>query len=158
MSKKIKIVLIAICVALTFTGISIWGVLRSQNDIQGKTVVAVNGDTNKTLTAELSDFYPGLTKTFEIRLDGSAADDYVVTLNFRHEQGGKLEDYLMVVISTSEIKIEKTLKELLDGEEISLGKNADEIYISYTMPESVGNESQGTTANFYIDLTAKNDV
>ncbi len=156
MSKKITIALIALCLAMTVCGTTIYFVNKSDNDLSNKTEINLNGDTAKELEVTLTDFYPGSTQTYEIKLKGNSADDYTVTINFRDdEKSGMLENYLTVVISTDKVSIEKSLKELLEGDEISLGKNASNIKIRYTMPESVGNESQGTTADFYIDISAK---
>ena len=54
------------------------------------------------------------------------------------------------------VNLEQTLKELLEnGETFNLGAGVKSVTIIYSMPESVGNESKGATADFYIDVTAK---
>lgn len=156
MSKKITIALIVLCLAMTACGTTIYFVNKSNNNLGNKTEINVDGDTVKELSVNLSDFYPGNTQTFEINLKGNSADDYTVTINFRNDEtSGALENYLTVVISTDKVTIEKSLKELLEGDEISLGKNASNIKIHYTMPETVENEAQGATADFYIEVSAK---
>ncbi len=157
MNKKLMIILIFVSVALTIIGIATWNVMRSGENLEEHTVITVNGETSKTLKAALSDFYPGNTQEYSISLEGGSVENYYVTLNFRNdEKSGSLVEFLTVKISTKEFTTEKTLKELLDGDGVMLGQNANEIKISYTMSENVGNEAQGTTALFYIDLMVKN--
>lgn len=157
MKRKLYVILILVCVVMASAGIVVFGANQSQDVLEKNTEIEINGETNRTLTAELTGFYPGNEQAYTITLKGGYSDDYVVTLNFRdNEEKGELENYLTVTISAGENKIEKSLKELLDGEEIELGGTASEIEIAFAMPADTGNESQGTTASFYIDFTAKN--
>lgn len=157
MNKRLKPILILVCVVMAFTGIVIWAVLQDQNNLKERTVIKLNGETSKTLKAELSGLYPGNEQEYKIILNGELAEDYEITLNFSNdENSGALENYLIVTITTKDVTIQKQLKELLDGEKIELGGNANEITIVYAMPEDTGNEAQGATADFYINLTAKN--
>lgn len=156
MGKKIKIVLIAICVALAFTGVAIWGLVQKSGDeLKENTTIKIEGETSKTLHANLSGFYPGASKEYTINLSGDSAKDYEISLSFRDDNSEGLKNYLTVEIVTGEKSIEKSLSELLEGKEITLGKNATEIKIAYSMPTETGNEAQGASAAFYIDLKAK---
>lgn len=159
MKKKLYIILILVSVITAFTGVIIWGVLQEQQtELTENTVIEVSGETKKTVKAELVGFYPSSKQTYTITLAGETSQDYLVTINFRDDnKSGGLENYLIVTITTKEVTIEKPLKEFLKGEKVELGKNANEITITYAMPEDTGNEAQGTTADFYIDLTAEND-
>lgn len=156
MNKKLKLILILVCVVMTFTGIVLWAFLQ-QDGLKERTVIKINGETSKTLKAELTDFYPECEQEYKIILSGASAENYAITLNFRNDKNsGALENYLTVTITTKTVTISKQLSELLNGESVKLGKNANEITITYAMPAATGNEAQGTTADFYIDLTAKN--
>lgn len=158
MNKRLKLILILVCVVMAFTGIVIWAVFQEQNTLKEHTVIELNGETSKTLKADLTGFYPGSEREYAITLTGEFAENYEITLNFRNDKhSGELENYLTVTITTKNVTIQKQLKELLDGEEIELGNDANEITITYVMPEDTGNEAQGATADFYIDLTAKSD-
>ncbi len=158
MNKKLKLILILVCVVMAFTGVVIVAVVQEQGNLKERTVIELNGETNKTLKTELTGFYPGSEREYKIILRGEASENYETTLNFRSDKSsGALENYIIVTITTKGVTIKKQLKELLDGEKAELGKNASEITITYAMPENTGNEAQGTTADFYIDFTAKND-
>lgn len=153
--KTRSVFVIIICVLALIATAVIVLILRNGCGIKDKTVIKVNGETSKTLKAELSGFYPGNTQECTIMLSGTYAENYYITLNFRDDKESNLENYLTVVIKTAERTVAKSLKDLLSGEELILGKNASEINIIYSMPENIGNEAQGTGAVFYIDLTAK---
>lgn len=156
--NKMKVVLILVCVVMAFTGVGIYASLQSQSKLEAHTQINVEGETtSKTLKATLTGFYPGCTQEYKISLTGDLADNYNVTMSFRNDkkQGG-LENYITVVISTADFKLEKPLKDLLKGDTIQLGANASEITIAYTMPAETGDEAQGTTCDFYVDVTAKN--
>lgn len=158
MKKKLSLILILVCVVMAFTGVVMFVVLQGQSNLKANTVIELNGETRKNLKAELTGFYPGNAQEYKITLTGEEAENYVVTLNFRRDNdGGALENYLTVTITTKDVKVEKQLKDLLDGEKLELGKNASEITITYAMSEDADNEAQGTTADFYIELTAKSD-
>lgn len=156
MNKKIKYILIIVSAVLALTGMVIWGVMSKENVLKDNTVIEIDGETSKTLKAEISGFYPGKSEEYVIRLTGSGASDYEVSLNFKDDNGGSLKNYLTVTITTADTTVEKPLKEILSTGEISLGKNATEIHIKYTMPEEVGNEAKETSVTFYIELTATN--
>lgn len=155
--NKMKVVLILVCVVMAFTGVGIYASLQSESQLEANTQITVDGNTSKTFKAQLTGFYPGCTQEYKISLTGDLADNYNVTMSFRNDkkQGG-LENYITVVISAADFKLEKPLKDLLDGESIDLGTNANEITIAYTMPTEAGNEAQATTCDFYVDVTAKN--
>jgi hypothetical protein len=79
----------------------------------------------------------------------------LITLDFNGDNDGTLKNFIEVKIKTNESSINKTLNELLEGDLISLGIGVTEITISYTMPIEVGNEAQGVSVVFYIELEAK---
>lgn len=157
MKKRLMFVLMLVCVVMSFTGIVIWFVLQGESNLEENTVIDLNGETSKSLKAELAGFYPGCEREYSIVLKGDLSDDYYVELDFRSDsESGGLESYLVVTIKTDSVTIERQLRDLLDNGKIELGKNANEITIIYAMPGDVGNEAQGTSATFYVDVSAKN--
>lgn len=157
MKKRLMFILMLACMLTAFTGIVIWTVMQEESNLEENTVIELNGETSKSLKAELVGFYPGCECEYSIALKGDLSENYYVEINFRSggESGG-LESYLVVRIATSGVTVEKRLAELLDGGRIELGKNANKITITYVMPSDVGNEAQGSSAAFYVDVSAKN--
>lgn len=155
--KKFKFLLIAACIALSGVCSSLF--FSANNDkLQKNTTITVKQDTTRTLEAEITGIYPGNSREYVINLNVKDAEILDISLAFRNKENndGKLKNYIDVTISAGDVKIEKTLKELLDDDaKYDLGDNVKTITITYTMPESVGNESKGATADFYIDISAK---
>lgn len=154
-NQKLKYTFVIAVIVIIIIAVILWSVSCVGGGLKTNTYITINGETSKTLKAEIGGFYPGKTEKYTITVSGNAASSYYLALRFRDDVKGDLEKYITVEIATKEKKVEKTLQELLKGDEVMLGQNANEIEISYVMPEDVGNEAQGTSAVFYIDLTAR---
>ncbi|MBR5192297.1 MAG: hypothetical protein IKW33_02700 [Clostridia bacterium] len=154
-SNNIKYILIIISIILTLACVGLFFSMQNNNNLNKNTIINVSEETNLTLKAEIKDLYPGKTEDYVISFVGNNAEDYFITLNFNGANDGKLKNYIKVEIKTENSVINKTLLELLNGELISLGKGVKEINISYTMPVDVGNEAQGTTISFNVEIEAK---
>ncbi len=155
-SNRLMYVIIIISIVLTLTGVVIWRILQNNGNLEENTVIEINGETSKTLKADIKGLYPGQTVDCLVSLTGDVAEDYLVSLKFFGDDGGELKKYVLVEIATNNGSIEKSLQELLNGEVVSLGQGITEITISYTMPIDTGDEAQGTSVVFYVELNAKN--
>ncbi|MBR2614375.1 MAG: hypothetical protein IKC71_02110 [Clostridia bacterium] len=158
MNKNVilKYFIIVLSVILTLTGIVLWVTMQSSNNLKENTVIKISGETNKNLKSEIKGLYPGKTVDYVISLKGETAEEYFVSLNFHNDNGGELKKYVVVAIVTDNGTIQKTLEELLDGEPLSLGQGVTEIKLSYAMPIDTGDEAQGASVVFYVELNAKN--
>ena len=153
--NKLKYILIIISIILTLTGVVLFTTMQDNNELKENTVIEIDGATTKTLKAEIDGLYPGKTEECVISFTGDDIKDYLITLDFNGDNDGTLKNFIEVEIKTNESSINKTLNELLEGDRISLGTGVTEIIISYTMPIEVGNEAQGVSVVFYIELEAK---
>ncbi len=154
--NKLKYIMIIISIVITLCGVVIFGRLQNNNNLEQNTVIEINGETSKTLKAQIKGLYPGKTEEYTILLKGDSTEEYAITLKFFGDDGGKLKNYLVVEIVTENNAIEKPLQELLNGDFISLGQGVSKIRISYTMPFDTGDEAQGVSVAFYLELNAKN--
>ncbi len=157
MSKKVKIILTLACVTMAFIGVIVFLVMsNSNNQLLEHTTITLKGETTETLTAEITDLYPGSVKQYEITLKGDHPEEFYISLTFREKADSALKGYIGVKIITDNCTVEKSLKELLDGgEKIVLGNNTTKIKIIYTMSIDAGNDTQGKDISFYVDLSAK---
>ncbi len=153
--NKLKFILIIISIILTLTGVVLFTTIHDNNELKENTVIEIDGATTKTLKAKIDRLYPGKTEDYVISFTGDNIKDYLITLDFNGDNDGTLKNFIEVKIKTNESSINKTLNELLEGDLISLGTGVTEITISYTMPIEVGNEAQGVSVVFYIELEAK---
>lgn len=156
MTKKLQYGMIVTAIVLTVLGLIIWGIVGIWNKPENEITLTIEEETVTTLEARLVGIYPGGEKSYKVNLVGEGADGYYITLNFRDDDGGKLKKYIRVAINAGEEDRSEELEALLSGDKIKLGRGIREITITYAMPESVGNESQGTEVTFYIDVEASN--
>lgn len=157
-NQKIKYVLTIMCVLLAVIGVAVYFNIPKENELQDNVTLSLKEDTTKTLKAKISNIYPGSSHSYTIHLDGNNIDSLNVYLTFRdkNKNENQLKNYIDVKIETNQKTIESSLKELLENNETyNLGMKTNQIVITYTMPEEVGNEAKGTEAIFYIDLKAK---
>ena len=154
--NKFKFIIVIISIVLSLTGVVVWGTLQNNNNkLEETTVIKVNGETNKTLKSEIKGFYPGKTADYVILFSGKAAQEYSISLNFFGDNGVALKKHIIVGISTKNGTIEKPLEELLAGELINLGRGITDIKITYKMPIDTGDEAQGASISFCVELSAK---
>ncbi len=153
--SKLKYILIIISIILTLTGVVLLATMKDNNELKENTVIEIDGATTKTLKAEINGLYPGKTEEYVISFAGDNIKDYLITLDFNGDDDGVLKNYIEVEIKTNDSSINETLNDLLEGDLISLGTGVTEIIISYTMPIEAGNETQGESIVFYIELEAK---
>lgn len=153
--NKLKYILIIISIILTLSGVVLVVTMQNDNQLKDNTVIEIDGGTTKTLKAEIEGLYPGKTEEYIISFTGENTKDYLITLDFNGDDNGNLKNFIEVKIETNESLINKTLSELLEGDFISLGMGVTEIKISYTLPIEIGNEAQGASVVFYIELEAK---
>lgn len=153
--SKLKYILIIISIILTLTGVVLLATMKDNNELKENTVIEIDGATTKTLKAEINGLYPGKTEEYVISFAGDNIKDYLITLDFNGDDDGVLKNYIEVEIKTNDSSINETLNDLLKGDLISLGTGVTEIIISYTMPIEAGNEAQGESIVFYIELEAK---
>ena len=159
MRRKIGYILTIAVVAMTVIGVLLWFNIKDEGNLKDKTTVTFNGETTKTLKAEIAGFYPGKSADYTIEISDKGAADYNVSLVFRKNgdvepEKNTLGNYLNVTIVAGDVTIEKNLNELFGGEKINLGRNSQKITITYAMPLEIGNEAQGAETRFFIDLTA----
>lgn len=148
--------LITVGVTVASAAVVYRAIKDTSGNVDSDAVIEIDGETFRSLSVELTGFYPGSEQKYTIELTSESSDAYEVTLSFRDDdENATLKNYLNVTISAQDVKIEKSLNELLGGGEVSLGTNVSEITIAYSMPEDTGNEAQGATADFYIDFLAK---
>ena len=157
MIKRLKYVLIVACVAAA-AGCALIYFISGGDKLQKNTTITIKEDTVKTLEANITGICPGDDREYVINFNVKDAKIFDISLAFREREDrvGTLKNFINVKITTADERIEKTLKELLEnGETFNLGAGVKSVTIIYSMPESVGNESKGATADFYIDVTAK---
>ena len=69
MIRKIKYILIVVCVAMSFTGIGLYFSLRTDT-LKSDTTITLKDNAVKTLKVEIGGIYPGATQEYTINIGG----------------------------------------------------------------------------------------
>lgn len=162
MGRKVKYILAIVCAITAAVGAAIFAVLMKKKLENGVTVsgganVTLTAESTKSIEANIGGLYPGERREYVIDVKLDQAENSEIVIAFRDKDtNGKLKNYIGVTVTSGDTSVEKSLKELLEGsEELRFDGSTTQIVIVYTMRQDAGNESQGATADFYIDISAK---
>lgn len=155
--KKINYFLLGVVICavtiVAYVAVIAWG--ESTTRTHDGITVTVGDEVQKTLHAELNDFYPGQTQTYEITFSYKSS----VSLTFENAKGSEvLQDEILVAITKNDADapvLAKTLRECLDSGAIDFGSNTTKLTLTYTMFETSGNETQNAALTFDLVVSAK---
>lgn len=159
-SKGINLLIVSLLL-LGMLGISMIVFVEDAHD-EFKQAVQVNeeGVTKETVTVNDLMLNPTEKKEYEILLTCPASGTFDLSLDYEEKKNGGMKPFVRVTITCEDaILFEGTLAELLDGDHaVSVqceleAEKALALHICYEMPYEVGNEAQGTFADFEIHLT-----
>lgn len=156
-----NILILTLCVYVLI-GIAFFFYIRTvQNDFPKEITVEVNGTTTSLLKIGEFNLKPGEDREYVVNLKSKVSGDYKINLDFTEITYSELKRFINVgIIVRDDESYYRTLSELLDSEEkiefmSSLKWDvATRILIRFHMPIEVGNEAQGTVADFNVVLTA----
>ena len=131
----------------------------THDKFEERITVNANGKTEAVLEVKDLKLTPSATSEYSINLVCAASGMFDVYLDYEEEKDGGMKNFVNVLIKfDDEIAYSGTLTELLDGNKIvefvSELKEKEPVIVNikYEMPYTVGNEAQGTYADFKINL------
>ena len=163
--KKLNKQTIIFIIALVFSVAIILGVfipiiLDGKSDHGEVIAMDEEGVVFKTIHVDDLDINPGCKKTYQTELSCNATGEYCFSFDFIEKAEGKLKNYINITIKLDErIIYSGSFLELLENEEsIVINTILDHdkysyLTFCYEMPEEIGNEAQGATADFDIKIT-----
>lgn len=120
------------------------------------------GETNVTQIQpiKLRGLYPGSKEEYTLNITAEIPTRYNIDFMFKTIEDGGLRDFIDVEVTFDNVMLYNgTLSDLLDSDDVKVGieTNLDEripiqIKISYKMPREVGNEAQGKSILFDINI------
>ncbi len=157
MTNKISLILIMSLTVLTMLGLSIgaWNYIGEQKLSEEKTV-EIDGETQTEIEVNLSDFYPGVSKSFKTNLNGNKSDRFDIEIKFEKTGADTLAKFINVTIAVNGETISTSeLEELLKGNSLCFSadfqdKSLISLEITYSMSIDTGDEAQNTSAEFAI--------
>lgn len=160
MTRKLVYVLTIILTIVIVFGIVIGiFVLKRQNEFS-KDIKLSGEEVGEELDVSLEGFYPGRSLSYTVNFGAASSFSYDVVLSFVADGDCALAEFIVLNISLNGEEIaEGKLSAYIGGEScaFTLPKSEDGavLKLEYTMPEETGNEAQGTTADFKVQIEAK---
>ncbi len=163
MRKIVYYAITLILLSVTVAGIIVgFRTLHSQELFSRDKTVTLRGTRSRTERAvSLEELYPGALLISTIHLKADPGDRYALTLQLVEDGETPLADYIDIELRLDGETVGRTtLRDCLNGQAFSCtatfaeGGNA-ELELRYSMDETVGDEAQGTAADFLIILDAE---
>ena len=132
---------------------------EAKEDFPKNITVSEDGATESVLAVRELKLNPTESKEYSVNLVCAATGSYHIYLDYEEKVDGGMKPFVDVSVKfDSEVVYEGELAALLDGDEVIHFE--DELHeteslvvsICYLMPYDVGNEAQGTYADFDIHL------
>lgn len=162
MTRKLAYALIIILSVIIVGGIVLGVfVLTSQDEFTKNITLGEDGSVSEEINVSLVGFYPGHSVEYTINFGSSAAFGYDASISFEADGDCSLAEYIVVDMTLNGQSLnDGTLKDFIDGQDTvfsleNLNDGGAALVIKYTMPSEVGNEAQGTVANFNVVVTAQ---
>lgn len=158
-SRKIFLILIICLLTVTAAGVSLAVYVgKTNNDFEKNVTVDGDGVTTDTLEIKGLGLYPGGSRTYTVNIKGTSGA-YTVALAFRDKDSAALKAYIAVSITAGNETGTYRLADLLNGEPVmracTLGGEGDRLTIEYAMDATAGNETQGATADFDVEISIR---
>ncbi len=161
MKKSIFLLIIGLIV-LIFVGLMLFVVITfTQNDFSKTIRLQENGVTQEKFEIDGLNLKPGDNREYELKYSCVGGGLYDLTFEFNSKALGGMEKYIVVEVEDSNRKVSLPLNTLFEkGNPIEITINLNEkleetVYLRFIMPVEVGNEAQGTTTSFWVQMTAK---
>ena len=158
-NRSINMLIVALILIAAFAVVLIFFIENAHQKFEGGITVKADGVTESIIPVRDLQLNPTDQKQYEINLVCEASGDYYVSLDFEQTENGGMNPYVNVAVKSDGTEVfSGKLTELLDDDKIIQFEGrlyATEplvITVIYEMPETVGNEAQGTYTDFDIHL------
>ena len=132
---------------------------KAHDDLKESIKVNSDGVTYETLTVKDLKLTPDESREYTVSLTCAASGSYYISLDYEEMKDGGMKSFVDVTVKCGEAEVYNgSLTKLLDEDHIIKFEgelHATEplvVSICYKMPYSIGNEAQGTYADFKIDM------
>ena len=160
-NRSVNILIVSLLLLALLSVMLIVLVEKAHDDFDKGITVSANGVTESLIKVRDLKLNPTESKEYDVNLICLASGKYNISLDYETTADGGMQEFVNVTVTVhGEAVYEGGLKALLDGEIIHFeGELFEEdpltVTIRYEMPESVGNEAQGTFVDFDVKLTVE---
>lgn len=163
-NRSINMLIVAFCALACMAVALIFFIGYAHERFEDGITVTENGVTESVMEVRDLVLTPTAKKEYHVNLYCEATGGYNISLDYREKHDGGMKNFVVVKVSLGDKQVyEGMLSELLD-EDITIDfpgeLHADDpltLTFSYEMPREIGNEAQGTSADFDIVIKIKKD-
>lgn len=161
-NRSVNILIVALLLLAVMSVVLIVFVEHAHDRFKENITVSADGVTESVQVVRDLKLSPTETKEYSVNLVCEASGDYYISIDYTEKQDGGMKSFVNVTVSLGEeVMYEGSLIELLDADKVIDFEGtleADDplpVTIRYEMPYDVGNEAQGTTADFKVKFSIK---
>ncbi len=120
-----------------------------------KNNIDVNDDVViKKLVINIDNIYPGNKNNIDVSLD--VKEGFTLFISFEEiTKNTLLNDYLIIDINTNKNEISYNLKDVINKGEFKIGRDINELTISYLLSDEADNSTQNQKTSFSTYLIAR---
>ncbi len=161
-NRSVNILIVSLLLLAAISVVFIVFIEYAHDKFGDDITVSENGVTESIKAVRDLRLNPTETKEYTVNLVCEASGDYYITLDYTEKQDGGMKSFVNITVSLGEEVVYKgPIAELLNTEKVVEFEGTLEadtplpVTICYEMPHDVGNEAQGTTADFNVKFSVK---
>ena len=158
-TRRLSIIVVAFLLLSMLSIMLIVFVQQAHEDFPENIRVGEDGKLDTIMTVQDLRLNPTEKREYDIHLYCAASGSYYISLDYEELRDGGMKQFVNVTVRCADMVIfEGMLTDLLDGDTVVKFEGNLEsedpltVSVSYEMPEHIGNEAQGTSADFDIRL------
>ena len=158
-NKNINMLIVALLLAGLMAVMLIFFLEDAHDSFEEDIKIDQDGVLESTLAVRNLHLIPAQSREYKVNLVCKASGGYFVSLDYVEDKDGGMKEFVVVTVSCNgKLIYNGSLKTLLDTdlvlefEEELYSDTPAVIVFNYSMPYEIGNEAQGTYADFDIKL------
>lgn len=158
-NRSLNMLITALCLLGILSVILAVFIQHAHDEFEENITVSAEGVTEKILPVRDLKLNPTESKEYSVNLVCAASGLYDICLDYEELEDGGMKPFVNVTVkANNEIVYEGGLAALLNGDEVIQFEGSLYatkplvISVCYLMPYEIGNEAQGTHANFDVHL------
>ena len=158
-NRSINILIVALLLLVVMSVVLFVFIEYAHEVFEENITVSADGVTRSVKAVKDLKLNPTESKEYNVNLVCEASGDYHISLDFKEKRDGGMKKFVNVTVSLGDdVMYEGDLATLLDTEkviEFDGTLEADDplpVTVRYEMPREIGNEAQGTSADFKVNF------
>lgn len=157
--RSSDVLLVALCLLAIVSSLLVMFIGNTHEEFEQNITVNQDGQTDSVVAIRNLTLNPNESKQYSVNLVCDLSGSYIVDIDFIEIDDGGMKQYVQTVVRRDGIIIfSGGLDELLNTDKILSfesvlnGRNPVVLTFEYIMPYEVGNDAQGTTSDFDVNI------